>query len=333
MKLNMKILTVAVPAYNMDWCLEKNLNIYCENRLEDDLEVLVIDNDSSDGTLSIANKFADAYPKIFKTVTKNNHGYGSSINLAINMAQGIYFRVVDADDWVDSNALIELIQKLKCCQADIVQTDFLTFNLLNGTTERIMAGNVVYDTVLSLSQSLWTQRLPSLHSTTFSTALLRKNDVHLQEDTFFVDEELMVIPFFYAKSICYFKEPVYYYLIGNSEQSTSPKNRAAFYAHRERVLQRLMILYEHNSICKDNRAYCFLRISKGLKDHLTTLYMYINDRRLGRHLAKKFVRDIKTNHSKFYPCLGSKKALLHIMNICNISLEQYLSIKKLLIRN
>ena len=73
------------------------------------IEVLIINDGSTDNTACIAARYPEKYPEIFRLVNKENGGHGSAVNCGISEAKGKYFKTVDGDDWVDTGALRELI--------------------------------------------------------------------------------------------------------------------------------------------------------------------------------------------------------------------------------
>ena len=115
-----KILTVTVPSYNVEKFLENTLDSFVDERVLDDIEVLIVDDGSKDKTAEIGRKYEEKYPDTFRVISKENGGHGSTINRGIGEAKGKYFKVVDGDDWVDQDGFAELIQRLKTCDADYV---------------------------------------------------------------------------------------------------------------------------------------------------------------------------------------------------------------------
>ena len=77
-----KLLTIAVPSYNMENYLPHNLPTYVDSRLAGRLEVIILDNASQDSTAQIAQSFAEQHPQIFTLLQRDSRGYGSSINAA-----------------------------------------------------------------------------------------------------------------------------------------------------------------------------------------------------------------------------------------------------------
>lgn len=119
----MKILTISVAAYNVEKTLDKTLDSFNDSRVYDDLEVLIVDDGSKDGTRLVAEKYEAIAPQTFKYVGKENGGHGSTINKGISLATGKYFKVIDGDDWVDTDRLVDFIDKLKNLDSDMVLTN------------------------------------------------------------------------------------------------------------------------------------------------------------------------------------------------------------------
>lgn len=120
-----KILTVVVPTYNAEKYLRDNLESFEIPELMQDIEILIVNDGSTDHSLEIAREYAERYPDTYRVITKENGGHGSGINCGIEYALGSYFKVVDADDWVGKEAFVSLVRTLKTSDADVVYSGFL----------------------------------------------------------------------------------------------------------------------------------------------------------------------------------------------------------------
>lgn len=328
------VLTIAVPTYNMERWLEKNLQTYCDNRLENRLEVICLNNASEDRSREIISHYVEKHPNIFKLYDRETRGYGSSINAAIAGAAGHYFRIVDADDWVDTEELVRLVDALADCDADVVLTDYEIVNMQTGQMIPVSAkeqgvsyGVVYHDFEFPV------KTLPSIHGTTYRTGLLTDCGFYMQDNMFFVDEEYVVLPYLTAKSVEYFPFDVYRYQVANPEQSTSPKNRAKYREHREKILKRLIGAYieaERSGQDEGSLSYCFERIKNGVGDHFTTLYMYVENRAQGRSEALEWSRQLKAlSNKRFYTETKRKAAILSGLNMFRVTLDQYNHLKQM----
>lgn len=358
MEKKLYTLTVAVPTFNMEWCLEKNLKTFCDRRLLGRLEVICLNNASTDNSKTIIQRYVQQYPQMFKLrdwvgeryLSVNGEGdtgstchqppndsdwigYGSAINDAISIAGGKYFRIVDADDWVDTEELVRLVDQLEGCEADVVLTDYQIVNLQSGTATHVSvsADGAAYGWILDVKAAA--SILPSTHSTTYRTGLLRESAFRVQEGLFFVDEEYVILPYLHVRSVLCYPFDIYRYQVADPRQSTSPRNRAKYHRHREQVLRRLFREYagaKKGGAEEAALAYCFERIRRGVGDHFTTLYMYVADRQEGRRLAKEWRECVQREGPEFWPPAAKKAALLAALNWGHVSLAQYETLKRFL---
>lgn len=332
------ILTIAVPTYNMERFLREDLESYCAAALRGRLEVLILNNASIDASADIAREFCAREPDIFRLVDRDSRGYGGSINEAMRLAKGVYFRIVDADDWVDTQGLVRFVALLENCNADVVLSDYCIVSMSDDSSRRVSSSAECFPAntlVTDLKRVCAT--LPCIHSTTYRTALLRKSGFFMQDGIFFVDEEYVTLPYLYAKTVLYTDRDVYRYRVDNPAQSTSPKNRAKFLRHREQILKRLIAEIQRQDAQSPAAAtggldYCRDRIGKGVGDHFTTLYMYVENRAEGRELAREWRAYIQTSAPEYWPGVRKKAAVLAVLNRFHVSLALYAQLKRLLIR-
>ena len=223
----MKIISFTVPCYNSQAYMRK-----CVDSLlvgGDDVEIIIVNDGSKDDTIKIANEYAERYPDIVKVVDKENGGHGSGINEGLKLASGRYFKVVDSDDWLDKDALEQLIAVMKKhieenADVDLYITNFVYEHVEDDTqyvsrytryfpTDRFFGWN---DTK---PLRLWNYVL--MHSLMYSTELLRKSGMILPEHTFYVDNIFVYHPLPYVKYLYYKDVNFYRYYIGRADQSVN----------------------------------------------------------------------------------------------------------------
>lgn len=123
---NDKLLTIVVPSYNASKYLDFNLQSFLRPSVPEKLEVIVVDDGSTDDTARIADAYHEKYPDTVKVIHKENGGHGSGINAGLRAASGKYFKVVDADDWVDHEALERLLDYIASFDVADANTDIDT---------------------------------------------------------------------------------------------------------------------------------------------------------------------------------------------------------------
>ena len=83
--------------------LKNCLDSFVDVNIPNSIEILVVDDGSTDKTADIAKAMKKNIQTVSVLLSKENGGHGSTINYAIPRATGKYFKVVDGDDWVDKN--------------------------------------------------------------------------------------------------------------------------------------------------------------------------------------------------------------------------------------
>ena len=121
----MKIkVSVIIPVYNTEDYLKECLESLVNQTLRE-IEILIVNDGSTDSSLEIMKEFKNKYPNIIKIFDKVNGGQASARNYALPFAQGEYLGFVDSDDWVDSTMYEEMYEKAEKEDADIVICDMV----------------------------------------------------------------------------------------------------------------------------------------------------------------------------------------------------------------
>lgn len=223
----MKLLSIAVPCYNsaayMSKCIESLLVG------GDDVEILVVNDGSKDNTLEIAEEYQRKYPSIVKVIDKENGGHGSGVNAGIEQAKGLYFKVVDSDDWVSESAYIQILNTLKAFLDDGQFIDMLISNFVYEKEGEKRKKVMKYDHALPKNKIFtWKDvhhfrvgQYILMHSVIYRTKLLRECGLKLPEKTFYVDNIFVFNPLPYVKTMYYLDVNFYRYYIGREDQSVN----------------------------------------------------------------------------------------------------------------
>ena len=226
---NQKVLSIAIPSYNSE--------AYMANCIEslliggDDVEILIVNDGSKDGTAQIADAYAAKYPNIIRAVHQENGGHGEAVNAGLRNATGRYFKVVDSDDWVDPKAYKEILALLKHMIAQETQLDMLISNFIYDKQGVTYKKVMHYRSVLPKDQIFtWDQighfqkgQYILMHSVIYRTQLLRDCAMELPKHTFYVDNIFVYQPLPFVKTIYYLDVDFYHYFIGRDDQSVNEK--------------------------------------------------------------------------------------------------------------
>lgn len=195
----------------------------------EDVEIIIVDDGSTDRTGEIADEYARKYPEIVRVIHQENGGHGAGLNAGINHATGLYFKVVDSDDWVEETAYRKVLSTLRSlcsggCMLDMMISNFV-YEKDGAKHKRI----VKYTKVLPENQLFgWaeTKNFPIgkyilMHSVIYRTQLLRDCHLVLPKHTFYVDNLFVYIPLPYVKTMYYLNVNFYRYYIGREDQSVN----------------------------------------------------------------------------------------------------------------
>lgn len=227
----MKYITFVVPSYNSEAYLDRCIKSLLPGG--EDVEIIIVNDGSTDNTGKIADMYADLYPNMVKAVHKKNGGHGSGVNAGIERANGVYFKVVDSDDWVDKRSYLTLLNRIKesvehgDTTIDLFVTNYVYNRSDEGNSHRIHYKNVfdsnriaTWDYIKHFTVSQYFL----MHSLTFKTDVVRRAGVKLPEHTFYVDSIFAYQPLPYVKKLMYLDIDFYQYYIGREDQSVNEKN-------------------------------------------------------------------------------------------------------------
>lgn len=242
----MKILTISVAAYNAEGWLSRCIDSLTKTDVSNELDIVVVNDGSTDQTLSIARSYEERFPGVVNVVDKPNGGHGSTINAAIDVARGTYFKVVDSDDWVERDGIEKLVAVLRSLDADVVVNPFYIVDADTGQ-KRLTAdefiGHSRVGEVLSIDDVL--ADVPfAMHSFCFKTSILKSSPCRMDEHCFYVDNEYDLYYFGACATLAFLDFPVYDYLLGTSEQSMNMHNMVKRRDQHEKVCSACIDYYD-----------------------------------------------------------------------------------------
>ncbi len=218
-----KLLTISIAAYNVEKHIVNTLDSLIKSRYIDELEVLVIDDGSTDNTFKIANEYEKKFPNTIKVVHKNNGGYGSTVNYSLSVATGKYFKLLDGDDFFDNDGLDKLVDEIRISNVDVI---FNAYNKIysDKNIKRVGFKNIQYNIDLNISDININYYI-AMHAFTFKTNVIKSSGLVLKENILYTDCYYTAIPLKEVHKVRFLDFPVYNYRIGDIGQSISRKVR------------------------------------------------------------------------------------------------------------
>ena len=285
----MKILSVAIPCYNSAEYMSKAIESVLV--AGEDVEILIVNDGSKDDTAKIGKEYQDKYPTICRLINKENGGHGDAVNAGLQHATGLYFKVLDSDDWFAKDAFKKIMKFLK----GVVE---------EGTSLDLLVSNYVYDKVGATKKKVvrYKRALPEdtfftwsdigrfkhsqnilMHSVIYRTEILRECNLVLPKHTFYVDNIFVFKPLPYCKSIYYMNVNLYHYFIGRDDQSVN-----------ETVMM--------------GRIDQQLRVNKLMIDYLNTEHSKLTDKKCRRYM-EKYLNMIMIVSSVYLIKIGTDESL------------------------
>lgn len=226
----MKLLSVAIPCYNSENYMRHAVETLLVGG--EDVEIIIVDDGSTDKTYEIGQELAEKNPGIVKVVHQENAGHGGAVNTGLKEATGLYFKVVDSDDWVKEDAFLEVLASLKTLVEDGTNLDMFICNYVYEKLGEKKKKVIHYrncmpqDCVFTWEDvtHFRTGQFILMHSVIYRTKMLRECGLELPKHTFYVDNIYVYQPLPQVKTMYYKDVNLYRYFIGRDDQSVNENN-------------------------------------------------------------------------------------------------------------
>lgn len=287
-----KILSISIAAYNVEKYIGETLESLIGDFM-DKIEVIIVNDGSKDNTVKVAEEYVEKYPSIFRLIDKENGGYGSTINSALSVAKGKYFKLLDGDDWFDTPNIKKYIEYLEECPEDIVFTQY-TEVFEETKTENVVEQIYEYNKPFMV-KDINKFCMPSM---AIRTEII-KNKFLITEHCFYTDAEYVIKAVSACETCISIPLNIYRYRLGRPDQSVGIKGYTRNIKDHEKVTRVVL------PIVANNVKLC------GLKQHIYEMayrhigYMlYLQPTSENLKSFKEFCSFIKSDYSEIYQSLS-----------------------------
>ncbi len=320
-----KLLSISVAAYNLGEMIRENLESFVHVKGAEKLEILVTNDGSTDNTAEIVKEYEKKYPGIVKLINQKNQGAGSTVNSGIKHATGKYFKMIDGDDWVESKSLEKLIDLLEKQDADLILTDYLTYN----ESKKAITDRAAYnlETKSYNIDEVINQLDIQMYSTMYKTEILKKHKITV-DNGFYTDIEYTLLPLKYAKTLYYFNQPLYVYRVARAGQSMSKKSMIKNAPHHRLMLEHLIEDYKKNKDSMSDEIRKYLVDSIGRVANTELRIIILKEEKVEK--VKAFYKWLEEKDEEIYKSFltGRKAKLLKLTNFKTTSLLKKLVERK-----
>ncbi len=254
----MKLLSIAVPCYNSE--------AYMKNCLEsllvggERVEIIIIDDGSTDKTGEIADSYVSKYPTIVKVVHQPNGGHGEGVNQGLIHSTGLYYKVVDSDDFLAKDGYLRLLDSIEEHNKegklpDLIIADFVYERNEDGKESKYVSSFARYFKSYEMVgwdhvKGMHFHHLLLMHALYYKREALIKSNTVLPKHCFYVDDIFAYKPLPCCKTIYYLPIIIYRYQIGRADQSVNEKNFVKRYPMLFTVMRNVFDAYSLDEIKK-----------------------------------------------------------------------------------
>jgi glycosyltransferase involved in cell wall biosynthesis len=282
--MDTKLITYAIPCYNsaeyMDACIE---SILACNR-PDDIEIIIVDDGSTkDNTLEKAQVWESTNPGVVRAIHQENGGHGAAVMTGLENARGLYFKVVDSDDWLDNDANVAMLDKLASFDEpiDLMLVNYVYEHTVDNTQEAMK-----YTRMLPVDQLFtWDDcghfgltKYILMHSVIYRTQMLRDCGLTLPRHTFYVDNIFVYVPLPECKRIYYMDIDLYRYFIGREDQSVNETVMIGRIDQQLRVTRIMIDSFLLERDVKSSRLRSYMRNYLTMMMVICTVFSMMSDR-------------------------------------------------------
>lgn len=327
--MGQKILTIIIPSYNAEKYVNRVVKSLLAPDCMEELEILIVNDGSLDQTREISEVYEKEYPGTVRVINKENGGHGSAINVGSRLASGKYFKVIDADDWIQTENLKPYMQLLKIVEADVVLTPFHEIEEADGSISSFFIQTPVelYDRFYNLQdiveQWKYFHNFTLFHAVTYRTEFYNANRHELTEKVFYEDMEYAAIPFCRAQKIYLSDLYMYEYRIGGADQSMSNENRIKRLKHSEMVTEAMMTYYRDNDLSECGRQYLLNKLNLMANGHFRTLFITCKEKEIVKPAAERYCTLIKENLPELWKSQRKNCRIYQAMGMLGINDNAY----------
>lgn len=318
----MKVLSLIIPSYNSEAYLHKCIPSFFAEAVLDKLDIIIVNDGSTDNTVEAAQTYCRRYPDSIRLICQENKGHGGALNTGCAAAVGKYLKPVDADDWVETQNLPELIRLLEDCDSDVVLTHYNTIDVSTGEVRRYRSYPKQFGKAMTMDEIMadWRNfyRSMTFHGIAYKTEFYQKHSISLSEHVFYEDNEYATLPCSRAQTVTPFDLFFYDYRVGDVNQSISLSNQVKRMGHTQTVIRRMMADY-----CTlpegPGKRYAAMKTQGVVLTYLTTALLAHPNKKEGRKLAAGHMAECQATAPEIYRLVLRKYQVYTILSRLHIS--------------
>ena len=274
--------SVILPCYNVEKYIERCLNSLVQQTMGD-IEIICVDDKSTDKTRDIIQQFANADKRIRAIFLDSNHGPGYARNIGMHNANGEYVSFIDPDDYIDTNFYAVLFDLAQSQNLDVAKGGFFLTDIANGT-EHVSKQNKSIDT----NQVLFSGEH---HSAIYRREFLIKNAIEYPTDVVTGEDSVFLSRLATKNKKIATTDTVFYHYMFNRPGSLDSAN----FSHAKVMAIISVLNYKVAMLPTINYDSGFI------EQHILLNFIYIFNKNMEQADDKKLLFDWLVKHRKLFP--------------------------------
>lgn len=315
--------SIIVPVYNTEAYLKKCLNSLVNQTLKE-IEIIVIDDGSTDHSKEIIQSFVEAYPDKVISVRKENGGQASARNLGIRICKGEYLGFIDSDDYAEQNMFEAMYKKAKKNHSDLIECDYHYIRPCKSGVKQVKKTGWVRK--YKNQKDIFFDPYVAPWNSLYRTELVKRNEVYFPEGFIYEDTSFYIkmIPFVHQLD---FVSKLFVYHI-DRDGSTMNINKSKKVGDIFFVLEDIVTFYRNKGLYEQYKEELEYFCTKILFCSSLKRIAQVRDKTLRNQLLnqtlfmqRKYFEDYKKNK---YLKHGMKSLYIKSMNPVTIKLYTYI---------
>lgn len=307
-----KVLTISIAAYNVAAFLTQALDSLVGSEKVDNLDIIVVDDGSTDDTEKIASAYARRYPSSVRLVSQQNGGYGSTVMAGMKAARGSYFKILDGDDFFDTNELTRLVSMLGASDSDLVMMPRATVREGEGPVGQRLSFSGPAGAPLDLTCM---REMLGHWNLVVRTEVIRSSGLEMPRHTLYTDALFVVHALAASHKVAWFDGAVYCYRVGRDGQSVSPESRVRHAGEFERVVALVLDYVQRVYGVAENAEYLMRRAAQYYKQVIFTLLL-LPTSLASRERIISFDEQGRRRYPAIYRLAGSTSRKVRLTRAC-----------------
>ena len=237
---NVVKVSIIVPIYNVAKYLEECLDSLVNQTLTD-IEIICINDGSTDESPSIVEKYASRDERIVY-ISKKNAGYGSAMNVGLREARGEYIGIVESDDFASLDMYEKLYKIAKENKLDIVKSNYYEHTDIGEDVKITRLDEIGYDYIFDPKDKMFLYDSIAHWSAIYSRELLISNEIYFRETpgACYQDVSFTYKTYLYAQNMMCLEDAYLHYRVDNQASSMKSKENAfAIFGEFEEIFKHL----------------------------------------------------------------------------------------------